>query len=164
MTAELEAVPERLLSLAYEVRENGSTVGKVEHRPLPLLTRGTVTIGDQVFPITREGVLRPNYLMNLSDGPVRARAEKQGVGGYAYRIQFGDSEILLKKKVFAMRERFVLMDAAGEIGEISRKSFLSRRMTVMLEDRAAAMPMEVILFLIWIALMIHRADAAASAG
>jgi hypothetical protein len=163
VTARLEAVPEGLLARAYEIRENSSAVGRVEHTPLPLLKRGTVTLGDQVFPITREGVLRPNYLMNVSDGSVRARAEKQGLGGYAYRVRFGDSEILLKKKVFAMRERFILMDASGELGEISRDSILSRRMTVILGDRAAAFPREVVLFLIWIALMIHRAEAAASA-
>jgi hypothetical protein len=142
----LEAVPDGLLSLAYDVRADGCTVGRVEHRPLPLLKQGTVTIGDQAFPITREGVLRPNYLMSASDGSVRARAEKQGLGGYAYRVRFGDSVILLKKKVFSMRE-----------------SILSRCMAVVLEDRAADMPREVSLFLIWIALMIHRAEAAASA-
>lgn len=164
MTARLEAVPKGLLSLAFEVQENGSTVGRIEHRPLPLLKRGNVTLGDQVFSITREGVLRPTYLMNVSDGSVRARAEKQGLGGYAYRVRFGDSETLLKKKVFAMRERFVLMDASGELGEISRESTFSRRMTVILADRAAAMPRELILFLTWIAVMIHKSDSAGSAA
>jgi hypothetical protein len=163
VSARLEAVPDGLLSSAFQVLEEGAAVGRIEYRPLRLLDRGTVTTAGRELSVSREGVVRPNYLLTTANGSVLAKAEKQGLGGYAYRVRFGASEILVKKRVFSMRETFLLTDASGEVGAISRESLLSRRMTVELSAAAAGTPREVVLFLIWIALMIHRTEAAASA-
>ncbi len=163
MTARLEAIPTGLFSTEYDVRENGASIGRVGYRPLTLREHGTVTTAGRELSVSREGVLRANYLLCAAGGSVRARAEKQGFAREAYRVTFDGLELFLRKKVFALRAGFVLSDASGEIGLISRESLLSRRMTVELAAPAAGMARELILFLIWVALMIHRRDAAASA-
>ena len=163
MTARLEAIPAGLFSTEFDVRENDASIGRVRYRPLALRKQGTVTTAGRALAVSREGVLRADYLLSAADGSVRARAEKQGFARESYRVTFGGSEVFLKKKVFALRETFVLSDGSGEIGLIRRESLLSRRMTVELAASAAGMAREIVLFLIWVSLMIHRRDAAASA-
>ena len=164
MSARLEAVPAGLFSAEYDVRENDASIGRIAYKPLALLERGTVTTADRVLSVSREGVLRANYLLRTPDSSVRARAEKQGFAREAYRVSFDGSEISLRKKVFAWRETFILSDASGEIGLICRESLLSRRMTVEIAAPATGMPREIILFLIWVALMIRRRDVAVSSA
>jgi hypothetical protein len=71
---------------------------------------------------------------------------------------------LLRKKMLARRETYLVMDAEVEVGSIVRESLLSRRLTVTLKETAAGMPRETLLFMVWIALMIHRKDSGGSAA
>lgn len=57
-----------------------------------------------------------------------------------------------------LRASYLLSDAGGEVGLVVRESLVSRQMTIRLDERAAGMPAELILFLAWIAVMIHRSD------
>ena len=164
MSARLEVVPSGLLSLGYEVRENGTPVGTIENRPLHLLVKGMVAANGREYAVVREGVFRANYWLRAADGAMRAKAEQKGFTGTAYRLLFDASQIFLRKKTFAMRETFLLSDASGEAGSIVRESLLSRRMAVELDEAAAGLPREVVLFMVWIALMIHRRDSADSSA
>ncbi len=133
------------------------------NKPLHLLEKGTVTAGGREHTVLREGVLRTSYLLRAPDGAIRARAEQTGFAGSAYHFCFDASQILLRKKVLAMRETFLISDDSGEAGSMVRKNLLSRRMTVELNETAAAIPREIILFMVWIAVMMHRRDGADSA-
>ena len=72
--------------------------------------------------------------------------------------------IVLRRKMLALRETFLLTTASGEAGYIVRESLLSRRMTVELKQEAAGTPREILLLLVWIALLIHRNESAGSAA
>jgi hypothetical protein len=163
VSARLEVVPSDLLSLQYELRENGAPVGRIENTPLHMLEKGKVAVNGREYTVLREGVLRAAYLLRDADGAIRARAEREGWAGSAYRLRFDASQVLLKKKMIARRETYLITDAAGEAGCIVRESLLSRRMTVALKETASGMPREILLFMVWIALMIHRKDGADSA-
>jgi hypothetical protein len=164
VSARLEVVPTGLLSLDYEVQEDGAPVGRIGNRPLHLLERARLTVGGREHTVQREGVLRASYLLRAPDGAVRARAEPVGWAGSAYRLRFDTAEMVMRKKLLALRETFLLSDSAGEAGSIVRENLLSRRMTVDLKPAAASLPLEILLFLAWLALLIHGRDSAGSAG
>jgi len=164
VSVRLEVVPSGLLSLDFEVHENGVPVGRIENRPLHLLERGLVAANGREYTVLREGVFRASYLLRATDGTIRARAERMGWAGAAYRLLFDASQIVLRRKMLALRETFLLTTASGEAGSIVRENLLSRRMTVELKETAAGTSLEILLFLVWIALLIHRNDSAGSAA
>ena len=155
MTGKLEVVPRNLLSLEYELLESGVPVGSIVRTPLQVLEKGTVRTEDREYTILRESVTRANFLLRGSGGTVRARADRKGPTGAAYRILFDDSDVLLKKKVLAGRETYLITDASAQIGSIVRESLGSRRLTVELADRDSGIPREIILFMVWVVLLIH---------
>jgi hypothetical protein len=63
-----------------------------------------------------------------------------------------------------MRETCLILDPSGQAGSITRESLFSRRLAVELQETAAGMPREILFFLVWLALMIHRKDSADSAA
>ena len=158
LTQKLEVVPRNLLSLEYELQDNCVSVGSIMRTPLELLKKGTVRTEDREYAIFRESVTRANFLLRGADGTVRARAEKKGPTGAAYRILFDGSDLLLKKKVLAGRETYLITDASAPIGSIVRESLDSRRMTVELTEGASGTPRDIILFMVWVVLLIHGRD------
>jgi hypothetical protein len=164
VSARFEVRPSNLLSLEWEVRENGAPLGRIENTPLHVLEKGKLTAEGREYVVLREAVLRASYLLRAADGATRARARRKGAAGSAYLVQFDDAQILLKKKMLAGRETYLLTDAKGQAGSIVRERLLSRQMTVELEERASGLPREIVLFLVWIVLLIHGRDSAGSAG
>jgi hypothetical protein len=155
MTEKLEVVPRNLLDLEYELRENGVPVGSIVRTPLHVLEKGTVSTEGREYAILRESVTRAKYLLRGADGNVRARAERKGSTGAAYRILFDGSDVLIKKKVLARRETYLITDVSEPFGSIIREKLDSRQMTVELSDKASGVPREIILFMAWIVLLIH---------
>jgi len=155
MTGKLEVIPRNLLNLEYELQEKGVPLGSIVRTPLQLREKGTVRTEDRDYAILRESVTRSKYLLRGADQTVRARAERKGPSGAAYRILFDGSDVLLKKKVLVGRETYLLTDASGPIGSIVRENLNSRRMTVELADSASATPREIILLMVWVVLLIH---------
>ena len=158
MTGKLEVVPRNLLSLEYDLQENGIAAGSIVRTPLQVLEKGTLRTEGREYAIFRESVTRANFLLRGADQTVRARADRKGPSGAAYRILFDGSEVLLKKKVLAGRETYLLTDAAGSIGSIVREKLDSRQMTVELADSASGVPREIILFMVWAVPLIHGRD------
>ena len=154
----LEVAPRNLLNLEYELQENGVPVGSIVRTPLQALEKGTVRTQGREYAILKESVTRANFLLHGGDGALRARAERKGPTGAAYRILFDGSDVLLKKKVLAGRETYLMTDASVPIGSIFRKSLGSRRMTVELADNASGTPREIILFMVWVVLLIHSRE------
>ena len=155
MTGKLEVVPRNLLNLEYELRENGAAVGSIVRTPLQMLEKGTVRTEGREYAVLRESIMRAKYLLRGADGTVRARAERKGTSGAAYRILFDGSDVLLRKKVLAGRETYLLTDPSGPIGSVVRESLATRTMTVELEDTAPGTPREIVLFMVWVVLLIH---------
>jgi len=128
VSARLEIVPSNLLSLEWEVRENGTPVGRIENAPLQVQEKGKLTADGGEYFVLRE------------------------------------AEMLLAKKVLAGRETYLLTDSRGGVLCFVREGLLSRQMSLELEERAAGLPREIVLFLVWIVLLIHGRDSPGSAG
>lgn len=77
-------------------------------------------------------------------------------------ISFGDRNIRLKKKVLSLRERFIISDASGDIGSIVQESLVSRRLLCEIDAKAGGLSTEIALFVLWMALIIRKRDAASS--
>ena len=164
MIPKLEVVPVDLRSLEYEVWESGTVVGRIRHTPLQALAKGSVRAGAEELAVLREGVLRASYQLRSPDGSVRARAERQGASGAAYRLRFADAELLLKKKVSGRRETYLLTGPGGQAASIVRDNHFSRKLSVERSETTSAFPAEILLFVLWLALLIHRRDDPGSAG
>ena len=158
MTGRLQVVPRNLLDLEYDLQESGVPVGSIVRTPLQVAAKGTVRTAGREYAILRESVTRAKYLLRGADGTVRARAERKGPSGAAYRILFDGLDVLLRKKVLAGRETYLLTDASVPIGSIVRESLGSRRMTVELADSTSGTPREIILFMVWVVLLIHERE------
>lgn len=158
MTGKLEVVPRNLLSLEYELQDNEVPVGTVVRTPLQVLEKGMVRTEDREYTILKESIARAKYFLRAGDGAIRARAERKGSTGAAYRILFAGSDFLLRKKVLAGRETYLITDASAPIGSIVRESLNSRRMTVELTEGASGTPRDIILFMVWVVLLIHSRE------
>jgi hypothetical protein len=158
MSAAIEVVPSDLLSREYELTENGNPIGRIHLTPLHPLEKGSASVEGRSYAFVREGIARAGYRLRSEDGTTRARAERQGAAGSAYRLRFDASEALLKKKIPARRETYLVTTPEGLAGSIVREDPLSRTMTVRLEKGIPSLPREIVLFLIGLALMIHRKD------
>ncbi|MBN1836451.1 MAG: hypothetical protein JW820_11415 [Spirochaetales bacterium] len=164
MILRLEVIPENLRSLGYELREGGTPVGRIEHTPLHALEKGTIKVSEEAYSVVREGLARASYQLRREDGRVRVRAERHGASAAAYRLIFDATELLLRKQVLARRETYLIGNAAGEAGRIVREKLGSRRMTVELGESASHIPREIVFFLVWLAILIHRKDGAEVGG
>ena len=165
VSVRLEVVPYGLLSRDYEVRENGTPVGTIEYRPLHLREKGMVTANGREYVVLREGVLRASYLLRAADGAIRARAERKGWAASAYLLLSDVSQILLRKKMLAMRETYLLSwTPRGKQVPSSERAFFPGGWPSSCRKTPPACRGRFSFSWSGSALMIHRKDSADSAG
>ena len=163
MTRKLHAVPVGLFSFNYDVLEGNSLIGTIENRAAFLQAKGTLKIGQREFFTRREGAFKASYLLESSEGVVLARAVRKRALREEYEISFNDRSIMMRKKALAMKWRFIISTASADIGSIVQESLVSRRLLCELDDEAQEMPLEIVLYLFWIALLIKRSEDSSSA-
>jgi hypothetical protein len=162
MTRSLQVIPEGLFSMNYTVLEAGANIAAIANHAGFLQIKGTLTAGGNELFARREGAFRANYLLETAGGSVRARATKRMALREEYEILFAEGNLHLRKRVLSMRESFVISDSSGDIGTIARESLASRRLLCTLEDDADEVPLEILLFLVWMTLIIRRREASAT--
>jgi hypothetical protein len=147
-------VPTGLLSFSYDVLEGGAQVGSIVNRAAFLQVKGTLAAGGKEYFTRREGAFKASYLMETAEGGLIARAAKVMALAEKYEISFGERTMRLKKKPMAMKAAFIISSAAGDTGTIMQESLLSRRLLCEMD----AVPTEIVLFLLWMALIIRKRD------
>jgi hypothetical protein len=152
----LQIVPQNVLSYSYDVLLEGAAFGRIENRPFFLLERATLWAGEAQYAARREGLFHPRYLLETAGGVPRARAEKSKIWHEEYRVDFDGRTLTLSELLFRLKGVFVVSDSSGQIGSIAQQRMVSRRLLVEFPVWSTAPPMEVTIFLGWIALMIQR--------
>ena len=159
----LSVVPVGLFSFNYEVREGPAPVGSITNKAAFLQIKGILTLGGRRYLTRRNGAFRAVYVLETPEGDLIAQASRIVSLAEEYDVAFGDRNIRLKRKVLSMRETFVISDAAGDVGRIVQESLVSRRLLCEIDAQAGWLSREIALFLIWMALIIRKRDAASPA-
>jgi hypothetical protein len=163
MSTVLSVVPAGVFSTAYDVLADGLPKGRIEHRILSLRDEAVITTPDRTFTARRERVFRAGAVLESAEGVPCAKAERERFWREHYRVQFGDTTLFLRQKAWSLKGVFLISDASGEIGSIRMARMMSRRMLAVF-PAAAPPPLEIVEFLVWIVLMVHRRQASDASG
>jgi hypothetical protein len=116
-------------------------------------------VDQNTFRVYREGLFRGAFLLE-SNASILAQAEKPSVFRRWLDIQHQGRHYILKT-VSVFRRKLVLLDGSMEIGSLTPRGFFSRRVTVNLPGDLPA-PLKA--FIVWLALLLWKRDAAAGAS
>ncbi len=145
----LTAEPRGLPSI-YEVRdENGHHVGDV--RLSPWLARGDIFVDGARYRVRRDGRLFGPIALRRLDGPV-ARAVPLHAFSRAFSIRFGERIFALRSPSAWFRE-IRLLEGDQVIGTAVPEGVWSSRAHF---DLPEALPLELRLFVVWLALLAWR--------
>ena len=135
--------------------------GTIENRAAFLQVKGTLRHAGGEFLASRQGAFSNTYLLESSGGVEVARAVRKFSLGEQYEVSFSGRRIVIRKKVLAMKDTFILSDDSGERGLIAQERLATRRLVCELDGGQDDLPREILLFLFWLAIIIRRRDASA---
>jgi hypothetical protein len=121
--------------------------------------RAEIVIGDVTHRVFREGVMSGDFVMARGDREL-ARAAKPSVFRNTFIVRYDGTDYTLRK-ASAWRRAFVLLEGERQIGSIAPESLWTRRAAA---DLPADWPMPIRSFVIWLAVVLWKREAAASAA
>jgi hypothetical protein len=115
--------------------------------------RGSVTVGDQLYKVSRQGLVGPFVLRGPSDELARA------VKASAFRQEFTltvEGRAYTLKRLSAWRREFALCVGDSRVGSVAPESWLTRRAQVNLPEE---MPGWARAFVVWLTLLMWKRDS-----
>lgn len=151
----LEAVPKGWLSGGLVVESKGQPVADISGKWWP--NTAVITIDDVRFDVSCKGFLHWTYELRTEDVLV-ASATSRGWFRTVFDIRHGEEEYELS---FASGwgSVFQLKSGSRHLGELSMKKWFSQRVQIDLDPM---LPLPLRLFVLWVAVSIWRAQAAAA--
>jgi hypothetical protein len=119
--------------------------------------RGSVSVENRQYRVTREGLTGPFVLLGASGES--ARASKASVFKQEFTLAIGGRDYTLKKSSWWGRE-FALWDGATRVGSVVPAHWLSRRALV---DLPEDLPAWARAFVVWLTLLMWKRDSDAGA-
>jgi hypothetical protein len=119
--------------------------------------RGSVTVGDQQYKVSRQGLVGPFVLAGPSGELARAVKES------AFRQQFTltvEGRTCTLKRLSAFRREFALCVGDTRLGSVAPEGWLTRRAQV---DLPEDMPGWARAFVVWLTLLMWKRDSDAGA-
>ena len=119
--------------------------------------RGSVTVGDQQYKVSRQGLLGP-FVLGGPSGEL-ARAVKES----AFRQEFTltvEGRAYTLKRLSAWRREFALCVGDTRLGSVAPEGWLNRRAQVSLPED---MPGWARAFVVWLTLLMWKRDSEAGA-
>jgi hypothetical protein len=105
----------------------------------------SLTIGEQMYKITRRGLFSPTYELWRESDLVVSAQQAPFVNRFA--VKYGD-KVWTLKAVGLTAKKFALLLDDSQVGDISPTSYNPYRETIV--DLPSEMPIEAHVFLIWI--------------
>ena len=121
--------------------------------------KGLLTVEGQVYQVHREGLLSGEFLLE-GPGGVLARAEKPSPLNHTFVVHHAGREYTLRRRSVWGRAA-ALLAGSEEIGSITPRSAFMRKAEA---DLPQHLPLAVRMFIIWLAVVSWRRDAAAASG
>jgi hypothetical protein len=150
----LEAIPRHWYSWHYDLMEGVTHLAEV--RVSSWRDAGQLTVGQNTFRVYRQGLFKGAFLLE-SDASILAQAEKPSAFGRSLDIQHQGRHYILKT-VSVFGRKLVLLDGSVEIGS---RTIFGRRATVNLPEDLPA-PLKA--FIVWLAVLLWKRDAATGAS
>ena len=119
--------------------------------------RGSVTVGDQRYKVSRQGLLGP-FVLNGPSGEL-ARAVKESPFKQQFTVTAEGRTYTLKRSSWWRRE-FALCDGEIPLGSIAPESWLTRRAQVTLPEDVPGWARA---FVVWLTLLMWKRDSDAGA-
>jgi hypothetical protein len=146
----LQAIPRHWYSWRYDLVEGTTHLAEV--CVSSWRAAGQITVGQNTFKVSRQGMFRGAFLLESSDGSILARAEKPSVFRRSFDIQHQGRHYILKTGSMFGR-RLVLLDGMIEVGSLTARSILSRRAEVNLPED---LPAPVKAFVVWLSVLLWK--------
>ena len=153
----LEAIPRHWYSWHYDLMEGVTRLAEV--RVSSWRDAGQLTVGQNTFRVYGQGLFKGAFRLE-SNGSILAQAEKPSAFRRWLDIQHQDRHYVLKT-VSVFGRKLVLLDGSVEVGSLALRGFFSRRATVNLPEDLSA-PLKA--FIVWLAVLLWKRDAAAGAS
>ncbi len=141
----------------HEVRKNGVPVAKMDMSNWR--EKGILTIGNTTYEVFRER-MRSNRFDLVSNGAQLAHAEKQRILSRTFNIEHAGRTFTMRKQSIFL-SRFVLRENDRVIGTVKPKGLFKRSAVTELPDE---LPLPLVLFVAWIALILWKRQTEASAA
>jgi hypothetical protein len=145
----LIATPTDWLRRNYLIEEDGKLVAEIDGSPWQ--EQASATVGTTTYALSRESVFRASYVIRRA-GQVVARGRMQSIFSPLFDVSWGEQTLLLRRLSIWL-PTFGVFKGYEQIGTVKRLGFFYRRGTV---EGAASVPLEIRVFLLWIALMTWR--------
>lgn len=153
----LRAKPKGIFSKKFRLSAGEADVGEL--RISQLREKAQAVIHDRQLSLYRDGVFKGPFVLE-SEGTRIAEALKPSVFRNAFEVRFGSVMCEFKKKGF-FRASFELELDGRVIGRVERESIWRRTVRADIPDD---WPDALQVFIVWLALVIWRREAAASSG
>ncbi|MGH7652832.1 MAG: hypothetical protein ACREMS_13475 [Gemmatimonadaceae bacterium] len=145
----LIATPTGWLSRNILIEENTRLVAEIDGSPWG--QRASATVGKATYALYRETLFKANYVMERG-GQVVVRANSSSTFGSQFDVAWADHNIVLRR-LSLWTQTFGLFKNDEQLGTVRPTGIFKRRGTV---EGASSIPLEVRVFLVWVALMTWR--------
>lgn len=152
----LRAAPVSWFSWNFHVFEHDKQLAHIDMAWIR--EAGTLVLEGASYKVNREGFFGGAFILE-KDGHVLARATKPSVWRRMFEIEFGTKRYVLKTKSSFGRS-FVLLDGEMTIGAMRPEHAFTRRSAVDFPDD---LPLPARIFMIWLAILLWKREAEASA-
>ena len=152
----LRLEPTRWFSWAFTVDDDGRPLGTLDISVWR--ERGDLVVAGRTFNIIRDGFVSGGFRLE-SGGTIVATANRVSVFRRGFDVTFSGRTLRLRPRS-AWGRALVLHEGEREVGDIRPRTMWSRRATAALPD---TLPVQVRLFVLWLAMLIWKRDDDAAA-
>ena len=150
MKTMLEVIPDGIFSRDFSVYEKTMKVAAIHLKTFSMTSKGTLTIGNDMYRVFRNGWLSGNGILQSPTGKVLAIARKRGLFRASFLVDYTGETLLLKKMLFRFRENWVIQSGETLTGTITQHKLFSRRLYF---ETNMQIPLEIRVFLLWLVIL-----------
>ena len=153
----LRAVPKGWFSWDFTIFDGERAIGTIDLAWVR--EAGELSLDGATYRVYREGLLGGAFILE-KDGQVLARADKPSALTRSFTVEYNGTRYTLEAES-ALRQKFVLSRAGREIGAVRPEHAFTYRAIIDLPEDMA-LPVKV--FVTWLAVILWKRDAEASAS
>lgn len=157
----LLAVPDGIFSVNYTVYENDVEVAKLYRKLMSARLKGSITTNGITRQVYRTGWFSSTFIMESVTGLGEAIAKRLSWFSASFNIDYLGNSILLKKKYWTMKEKYLLIQDGKEVGMVWQPKVFSRKLELITE---VEIPIEVRAFILWLTIVLIAANSSDSSS
>ena len=157
----LYAIPDGVFSVNYTVFENDREIASIDRKLMSLHLKGSITVNGVTHQISHDSVFSKRFRMESPGGTTEATATITRWFHSSVEIEYSGRILVLKKKYFSLKTKFLLFINEIQAGEIRLIKLFSRR---LLLETQMEIPLEIRAFILWLAILFISAESSESSS